>query len=117
MPFPEPQVRVKDSFNGDTPLHRAAQFGHVEIVVTLFQAGAGLAEPNAAGETPEAVARRAGHTSLADKLRAWCVTRVAQCLHQLEHFYIILIVCGCNCFNCTYGPIYHDHTFPRATQQ
>eukprot|EP00013_Stygamoeba_regulata_P025336 CAMPEP_0177653890 /NCGR_PEP_ID=MMETSP0447-20121125/13992_1 /TAXON_ID=0 /ORGANISM="Stygamoeba regulata, Strain BSH-02190019" /LENGTH=405 /DNA_ID=CAMNT_0019157407 /DNA_START=54 /DNA_END=1271 /DNA_ORIENTATION=- len=49
-------TRVQD-YNGDTPLHDAARFGHLEVVRILLAAGADTNIRNADGQTPVDVAQ------------------------------------------------------------
>lgn len=50
--------------NGDTALHIAAELGNKSLVNLLLNSGARLDIPNHRGETPHAVAKRAGNTEI-----------------------------------------------------
>jgi ankyrin repeat protein len=54
--------------DGFTPLHAAAQHGDGAIAGLLLLAGARPADTNAAGENAAALARKAGHAWLSDRL-------------------------------------------------
>ena len=51
-----------------TPLHGAAENGHLEIVRLLVECGADVAALDPAGRTPLAAATQAGHTAVAEYL-------------------------------------------------
>jgi len=53
-----------------TPLHGAAENGHLEIVRLLVECGAKTATLDPFGRTPRAAATQAGHTAIAEYLAA-----------------------------------------------
>lgn len=56
--------------HGWTALHSAAQNGSEEMVDALLKHGADVRAANEEGVTPAAVAEKAGHTRVAQSLRA-----------------------------------------------
>lgn len=54
-----------------TALHFAAAAGHAQVVEFLLNKGAQPLVHDKAGETPETLARKAGHTKIADRLSNW----------------------------------------------
>ncbi len=61
-----------------TPLHGAAENGHLEIVRLLVEYGANVAALDPAGRTPRAAAMQAGHTAVAEYLAAVEAQRQAE---------------------------------------
>eukprot|EP01052_Picozoa_sp_SAG31_P021037 SAG31_NODE_1607_length_7760_cov_3.640386_1_plen_793_part_00 len=53
-----------DDFNGSTPLHLAAFYGHTEALHALVDAGADVDAADAKGQTPGHLAAQAGHTAI-----------------------------------------------------
>jgi uncharacterized protein len=62
-------TRARDAL-GRTPLHLAAERGHVSTVETLLHNNADPHARDGAGRTPLELAESAGHTSVAERLRA-----------------------------------------------
>lgn len=63
-------LSLRDS-RGNTPLHLATINNHVEAVQFLLESGADPKLINAAGQTPEVIARLKSHFELANFLRGW----------------------------------------------
>jgi cytohesin len=61
-------VNAKDE-DENTPLHRAAYYGHKEIVVLLIAKGADVNAKNDSGMTPWLYAAHNGHKEIAALLR------------------------------------------------
>ena len=61
-------VNQRNSKNGRTPLHIAAVFGDIMLINILAQQGAELNAIAGNGETPMALAERAGHSKAASYL-------------------------------------------------
>ncbi len=86
LAHPDIDVEVKDdirySQTGYTALHKAADGGHTAIVTALLEAGANIHARNTlgGGETPERVARRKGHTAIAQTLATYAQTLPEQLL-------------------------------------
>ncbi|KAK3257784.1 hypothetical protein CYMTET_33140, partial [Cymbomonas tetramitiformis] len=53
---------------GNNALHRAAQYGHLEVVIALIEAGASLHAHNASGRSPLHFAADCGHAEIVDVL-------------------------------------------------
>ena len=50
---------------GDTPLHRAARYGHANVATLLLEAGAGIDSTRKDGDTPLHIAARRGKANVA----------------------------------------------------
>jgi len=50
---------------GDTPLHYAAEHGHLDVALLLIERGADVNSRNNEGKTPLDVAREEGHVEVA----------------------------------------------------
>lgn len=61
-------VNARDDF-GDTLLHKAAQFGHIELASLLLERGADVNPRNERDKTPLHYAVSWGHAEMADLLR------------------------------------------------
>jgi len=61
-------INTKDG-RGDTPLHSASRYGHVEVITTLLAAGADKTIKNKHGKTPHDVAWR--HQDCRNALEYW----------------------------------------------
>lgn len=56
--------------SGNSPLHLASAYAHLELVRYLLQAGAPVNSPNFRGETPLHLAMQDGFVEVAQALRA-----------------------------------------------
>jgi ankyrin repeat protein len=54
---------------GKTPLHVAAGFGHVDVVVLLLARQADINARDNGGKTPRQLAKASGHHNVAELLR------------------------------------------------
>jgi len=71
-------ARVGDvDFAGDTPMHDAARFGHVDIVRSLLRVGADCSAPNHEGDTPLMLAELHGKHDVIAVLRGHAQAELA----------------------------------------
>jgi ankyrin repeat protein len=56
--------------NGRTPLHIAYQYRNVDMAIFLLDAGEGVEGADKYGKTPRTLARKGGHTAMAELLVA-----------------------------------------------
>ena len=71
------RINAQDN-DGDTPLHKACRYGHIEIIETLMLAEANETMTNNRGETPARVAERAGYDAVTNLLNRKSLWQVLQ---------------------------------------
>lgn len=77
---------------GNSVIHWAAEWGHTEAVSEFIRHGSDLALPNAFGLTPELVARKHGHQSLAKTIMEY-VNGISESLHSAPTTLYVLSNC------------------------
>lgn len=65
-----PNVNAPEAFSGRTALHKAAYFGHANVVKYLLEKGAGVNTADSDGDTPLHDASRFGHKEIVEALVA-----------------------------------------------